>query len=117
LNPWGYKKYLDSVRCDMKVGQEQMGFNQLQSFGYAHNELVMRLEEFPNENPLALVGLAACLAESGGFNELSSDEGFILELKDNLKMQCIEDAVKHLDQEDTRQFMADLEKVKSLLNW
>jgi hypothetical protein len=100
----------------MKTGQEQMGFNKLQSFGYAHNELIMRLEEFPNEIPLALVGLAACLAEYGELNELPCDEGFLLELKDNLEVRHIEGAVKYLDSEDRKLFMIDLEKVKSLLS-
>ena len=117
MNPWGYKNYRDSVSYDMKKGQEEMGFNSFQSFGYAHNELAVRLEEFPNETPLALIGLAIRLCELSSLNELESDEGFILELKENLDVQAIEVAVKCLSAEDRELFIADLEMVRSLMNW
>jgi hypothetical protein len=75
------------------------------------------LNQFDGKGNLALVGLAACLAEYGELNELPCDGGFLLELKDNLEVRHIECAVKHLETEDRKLFMIDLEKVKSLLSW
>ena len=117
MNPWGYQNYLDSVHCDMKTGLDEMGFTPFQSFGYAHNELTARLEEYPSENPLALIGLAICLAEYESLDELESDSGFLLEVRENIDDQAIAKAVAHLDMKDRELFMTDLKKVKSLLNW
>jgi hypothetical protein len=117
LKPWGYQNYLDSANCDMKTGLDEMGFTPLQSFGFAHNELAARLEEYPHENPLALIGLAVCLSKYESLDELGGDTGFLLELRENLEDQAIEKAIARLEMKDRELFITDMEKVKSLLNW
>ena len=117
MNPWGYRNYLESASCDMKTGLDEMGFTPLQSFGFAHNELAARLEEYPHENPLALIGLAVCLSKYESLDELDNDSGFLLELRESLEGQAIEKAIARLDVKDRELFITDIEKVKSLLNW
>ena len=63
------------------TGINDMGFSPLQAFGFAHNELSARLEEFPKEAILALTALATCLSEYNDLDNLEEDSEFWLSLK------------------------------------
>lgn len=60
MSPWNYQEYRKSVEHDVSQGLNILGFNIDQSIGYAHAELSLRLDEFPEENALAFTALAIC---------------------------------------------------------
>ena len=115
MNPWGYNNYLSSVRHDMKLGMDEMGLSLLQSFGYAHNELALRLEEFPVELPLALIALAICLLEYDGLNDLDFDSDFVTELLESTEEKNFKVAISDISRDDFYRYKTDLERVKKEL--
>ena len=58
MTPLSYSDYRKSVERNVTQGLEQLGFTTGQSILFAYNELLLRLEEFPDENVMALTALA-----------------------------------------------------------
>lgn len=114
MNPWGYKKYLNSVQSDMQMGINDMGFNSYQAFGFAHNELSVRLEEYPNERILALTALAICLSAHDGLSEFGGDDHFMSELKQVSADKNVVNTII-LNTEDRDLFISDLNRIRSIL--
>jgi len=58
MNPWSYSDYRQSVERNVTWGVEKRGYSTGQSILFANNELLLRLDEFPAENVMALTALA-----------------------------------------------------------
>lgn len=80
MNPWSYSDYRKSVEHDITQGIEQLGFTIDGSIGYANNELLLRLDEFPDENVMAITALAIAANHRGTLSSYSDDDEFYKEL-------------------------------------
>ena len=74
MSSWTYHDYRKSIEHDVTQGIEQLGFNVDQSIGYANNELLLRLDEFPAENVMALTALAVAANQRGSLSSYARDD-------------------------------------------
>ena len=116
MKPWTYDDYKSAVNNNIDFGVAKRGYSEGEAVGFAHSELSLRLEEFPSEISLALVALAACGIERGGFEEYKRNDFFAAELRDAVNSQNTQEALKLLPFEQTNNFMNDVEMIKVELN-
>lgn len=115
MDSWNYQDYLNSVQKDMVFGIESRKYDIEEAFGFAHEELSLRLEEFPEETPLALTALAVCLNGYGKLSMFSSEDDFISEINIAYEPNQLQLASAKLDPKQTEIFSSDVELVKDVL--
>jgi len=115
MDSWNYQEYLDSVKQDMKYGFESREYDVEEAFGFAHEELLSRLEKFPGETPLALTALAVCLNEYEKLTMFSAEDDFVREICNAYESEYFNLATKKLDAEQSERFDKDVNLVKGVL--
>ena len=115
MNPWSYSDYRKSVERNANQGIEQLGFSIDGSIGYAGNELLLRLDEFPAENVMALTALAIAAHQRGTLSTYTKEDEFYEEL-----VQAYADGehiviAETLDSLQKREFLRDIEIVSGVL--
>ncbi len=115
MTPWSYSDYRKSVEHDINQGIERLGFSVDASIGYAGNELLLRLYEFPAENVMALTALAIAAHQRGVLSTYTKEDEFYEEL-----VQAYADGehiaiVETLDSLQKREFLRDIEIVSGVL--
>lgn len=100
---------------DVTQGIDQLGFNVDQSIGYANNELLLRLDEFPAENVMALTALAIAANQRGTLSSYADGDELYEELVQayaNGEHMAIADG---LDLLQKREFLNDVGIVSKVL--
>lgn len=116
MTPWTYRDYRQSVEYDVTQGIEQLGFNVDQSIGYASNELALRLDEFPDENVMALTALAIAANQRGSLFSYSAGDELYDELVDAYSKEehlVTAAAIENLTQKN--EFLQDVDVVSKTL--
>jgi len=68
------------VESDVAQGIEELEFTVSESIGYATDQLLLRLDEFPDENVMALTALAIAANQRGTLSSYSDESEFRKEL-------------------------------------
>jgi hypothetical protein len=115
MTPWTYEDYRKSVQQDVAQAVTKLGFNIDQAIGFAHSELTQRLEEFPNENALALTALAICAKENDSLSTYAPGD----ELFDEIGRYCSGDSImevmSNMADDQRVHFLRDVEIVKKVM--
>lgn len=115
MDSWKYQEYLDSVKQDMEFGVKSRQYNVEEAFGFAHDELLSRLEEFPDETTYALTALAVCLNEYGKLSTFTNEDGFYNEISTLYKSDQLRLARDNLNEGQVKKFDSDVNIVKGVL--
>ena len=115
MQAWGYLDYKSSVRNDVDFGVSRRGYSPAQSIGFAHSELALRLEEFPEEAPLALVALAMRAISENILHTYDPEDLFVLELRGAVMPERVGSVLHMLPSDQVEEFKRDIENVKSAL--
>jgi hypothetical protein len=116
MAPWGYEQYLISVRRNMEYCLVTRNYNVDQSFGFSHNQLLARLDEYPHETPLALTALAIVLNEYAKLIDFSSSDDFVKEILDEYSSPKMDLAIEKLNYNDAECFRSHVATIKSILS-
>lgn len=117
MSPWKYRDYRESVEHDVEQGLRELGFNIDQSIGYAHTELSLRLDDFPEENVLALTALAICANQHKALSSYAAGDELFDELALAYANGAHEKIIEHLDEAQKGEFLRDFETVISVLGF
>jgi hypothetical protein len=115
MDPWNYEDYLNSVKDDMELSLKKRGYNAEQAWGFAHTELERRLDQYPDETPLALTALALCAIEKGVLQPPRDGSLFLADLKRNLTDDRLMSAGQKLVPDQRSRLLRDVERVKRAL--
>ena len=115
MHPWSYSDYRKSVEHDVTQGIEQLGFTVSGAIGYANNELLLRLDEFPAENVMALTALAIAANQRGTLSLYSKEDEFREELVQVYANGEHVVIAEKLDSLQKREFLRDVGIVSSVL--
>ena len=115
MNPWSYRDYKNSIEHDVVQGMTQLGFNTDQSIGYANNEILLRLEEYPEENVLALTALAISAYQRGTLSSYASGDELYEELKEAYAKGEHLAMAERIDYTRKQEFLSDVDVVKKTL--
>ena len=91
MDSWGYEDYRKYVEGSFEHAVAKWDFSAGAAIGFAHSELTKRLDELPEEIPLALVALASKVLDMGFLRDLSVDDDFIGEVREAVG-RCIPEA-------------------------
>jgi hypothetical protein len=77
---WTYADYRKSVERNVTKGVEELGFDVSGAIGYANDALLLRLDEFPAENVLAVTALAIAANQRGTLASYENEDEFRQEI-------------------------------------
>ncbi len=115
MNSWGYEDYRKYVERSFEHAVEKWNFSAGAAIGFSNSELAMRLDELPEEIPLALVALASKALDTGSLRDLSVDDDFIGKVREAVD-RCIPEAscARHCN-DGWSLFNADVSRIKKAL--
>jgi len=115
MQSWTYHNYIESIESDVKFGVDERGYSAGEAIGFAHSELALRLEKFPEETPMALIAVAAHAIQMGTFDEFAQDEFFMSELDEAIHPESVASVVRTLPRAELGKFSEDLTTIKRAL--
>jgi hypothetical protein len=115
MKPWTYRNYTSSITSDVDFGATKRGYSLREAIGFAQSELALRLEEFPEEAPMALVALAAFAIRQVAFDAFQRDDLFVSELREAMESEKLAFVISVLQGDELDEFKRDVSKVKSML--
>lgn len=115
MDSWDYEDYRRYVEGSFEHAVKKWNFSAGAAIGFAHSELAVRLDELPEEIPLALIALASKALDMGFLRYLSVDDDFIGEVREVVD-RCIPEACCAHHRNDGRSlFITDASRVKKAL--
>lgn len=115
MTPWTYNDYQISVARDVAQGLKELGFNIDQSLGFAHAELSLRLDEFPEENVLALTALAMCAHQHNTLSTYTVGDEIFDEIAQAYANNSHLLIATRLDETQKQEFLRNVIAVKKIL--
>ena len=115
MKPWTYHKYSSSITSNVEFGVAKRGYSLIEAIGFAHSELALRLEEFPEEAPMALVALAAFAIRQVAFDAFQRDDFFVSELREAVEPVKLALVMSFLQGDELDEFKRDVSTVRSML--
>lgn len=116
MQRWTYSQYKSSVKSDIEYAMSKRGCLPAQAIGYAHNELVLRLDEYPDETALALVALGCEARALELLDMYSEDDAFIEELLQHLRPSFVEQMGNKLPANERAEFAVDAKALAQILS-
>jgi hypothetical protein len=107
MQRWTYTQYKAAVKCDMDYALSTHGCLPAQAIGFAHNELALRLEEYPEEVALALVALGSKACTLRLLDAYPKDDAFIEEVLEHLQPSLLETIRNNLPDSEQEAFWGD----------
>ncbi len=115
MDSWGYEDYKKYVEGSFEHAVAKWKFSAGAAIGFAHSELAMRLDELPEEIPLALVALASKALDMGFLRDLSVDGDSICEVREAVDRCIPEASCVHHCNDGWSLFITDASRVKKAL--
>jgi hypothetical protein len=116
MKAWAYRDFTASIQKDVEFGVAKRGYSELQAIGFAHGELELREEEFPEETPMALVAVATQCILKRVLSAYLQEALFAAALREAIKDENVASVVRILPKDQVGEFKEDVEAVKAALN-
>lgn len=108
MQHWTYSQYKVAVKSDIEYALTKHGYLPAQAIGYAHNELALRLDEYPEESALALVALGCEARTLKLLDVYPEDDAFVEEVLQHLRPSLVEEIGNNLPELDKVTFAGDV---------
>jgi len=112
---WTYSDYRKSVEQDVAQGVEELGFDVSGAIGYANDALLLRLDEFPAENVLAVTALAIAANQRGTLSSYENEDEFRQEIAQAYANDEHLVIANNLDSLQKQEFLRDVGIVSNVL--
>lgn len=116
MQRWTYSQYRAAVRGDVDYAISKHGYLPIQAIGFAHNELALRLEEYPEEAVLALVALGFEARNRQLLDAYPEGDAFIEEVMTYLELSRVEAVRRGLPDSEQAAFKEDALALAHSLN-
>lgn len=116
MQRWTYSQYKAAVKSDINYALSKHGYLPTQAIGFAHNELALRLDEYPEEAALALVALGSEARRLRLLDVYPEDDAFITEVLEHIQPSLVETIWRHLPDSEQEAFLGDTTELAQSLS-
>jgi hypothetical protein len=116
MKPWGYRDYVRSVSSDVDEGMGRLGYDFGQSILFAYYSLELKLENFPEEEILALTALLSCILDRGALSFYEVEDEIPFKFARSCANGGVGNASQALNGADLVDFLRDLGRVRAALS-
>lgn len=107
MQRWTYSQYTAAIKSDIDYALSKHGYLPVQAIGFAHNELALRLDEYPEEAVLALIALGSEARRLRLLDTYPEDDAFIEEVLEHLQPSLVETIRSNLPDSEQETFFGD----------
>ncbi len=116
MQRWTYSQYKAAVKDDIHYALAKHGCQPTQAIGYAHNELALRLDEFPEEAPLALVALGCKALALEVLDAYPQNDAFIEDVLQHMQQSLVDEIRGKLPDGEQAAFVEDAKVLAQALS-